>query len=79
MDEVPLLKQTPPDTKAALLSELKSKYKGTILSSARLAKRPAALSLAESSRKVIRGSPRALALPETNGSGSDLVIREEPL
>lgn len=82
-DDVPLLKQAPPDTKAAVQSppELKSKLKGTA-SSARLAKRPAALSLAESSRKVIRGPQRTLALPEIsesgNGLGSDLVIRDEP-
>lgn len=84
-DEVPLLQQPPPDTEAAVPSsphELKSKHKGPVPSSARLAKRPLAPSLVEPSRKVIRGSPRALALPETNrlgnSSGSDLVIRQEP-
>lgn len=84
VDEVPLLKQAPPDPKAAVppLPELKPKNKATAPSSARLGKRPAAPSLAESSHKVIRGSPRGLALPATNGSGnssgSGLVIREEP-
>lgn len=83
-DKVPLVKQAPHDTKAAVPSatELKSKHKGTAPYSARLAKRPAALSLSESSHKVIQGSQQALALLETNGSGngsgSDLVIREEP-
>ena len=83
-DKVPLLKQPPPDTEAAVPTppELKSKRKGITPSSARLTKRPAAPSLAEPSHKVIRGSPRALALLKTNGpgnsSGSDLVIREKP-
>lgn len=82
VDEVPLLKQPPPDTETAVQSPSELKFKGIAPSSARLAKRPAAPSLAEPSRKVIRGPPRGLALPETNGSGnssdSDLVIRDEP-
>lgn len=83
-DEVPLLQQPLPVTKEAVSSppKLKSEDKGTIASSARLPKRAAASSLIESSRKVIRGAPRALALPDTKGSrndsGSDLVVREEP-
>ncbi|KAI2943092.1 hypothetical protein CBS147322_8623 [Aspergillus niger] len=82
-DEVPLLEQ-PPDTEAAVPSppELKYKPKETGSSSARPGKRPATPSLAESSRKIIRGPSRALALPVTSGSGSgaasDLVIRAEP-
>ena len=83
MDEVPLLKQPPPDTETAVPSppELKPKSKVIAPSNACLAKRPAAPSLAEPSHKVLRGPPRALALPETNGSGnslgSDLVIQDE--
>lgn len=82
VDEVPLLKHSSPGTETTVPSpEFKSKSKGIAPSSARLAKRPAAPSLAEPSGKVIRGSPRALALPKANGSGnssgSDLIIREE--
>ena len=81
VDEVPLLKHSsPPGTETTVPSpELKSKGKGIAPSSARLAKRPAIPSLAEPSGKVIRGSPRALTLPKTNGSvnSSDLIIREE--
>ena len=81
VDEVPLLKHSsPPGTETTVPSpELKSKGKGIAPSSARLAKRPAIPSLAEPSGKVIRGSPRALALLKTNGSAnsSDLIIREE--
>lgn len=82
-DKVPLLEQ-PPDTEAAVpsLPELKSKPKETDPSTARLGKRPATPSLADSSRKIIRGPQRALALPVTsrsgNSAGSDLVIRAEP-
>ncbi|THC89975.1 hypothetical protein EYZ11_010564 [Aspergillus tanneri] len=84
VDDVPFPNHPPNDTQDAvpLPPALKPKSKGTPPSSARLAKRPAAPSPAEPSRKIIRGQPRALALPEISESGnsvaSDLVIRDEP-
>ncbi|KAI2864984.1 hypothetical protein CBS76997_11196 [Aspergillus niger] len=83
-DAVPLLEQPPPDPAAAVLPlpVPRPKPNGTISSSARLTKRPAAPSPAGPSHKIIRGPPRSLALPEATGLGnsvdSDLVIREEP-
>ena len=57
VDEVPLLKHSSPDTETTVPSpEFKSKDKGITPSSTRLAKRPAAPSLVESSGKVIHGS-----------------------
>ncbi|RAK94831.1 uncharacterized protein BO80DRAFT_469880 [Aspergillus ibericus CBS 121593] len=84
-DKVPLLEQPPPDTVATVPSLPVPRYKPkeTIPSSVRLAKRPTVSSPAEPSRKIIRGQPRGLALPEAtrlsgNNVGSDLVIRDEP-
>jgi hypothetical protein len=83
VDEASLLRQLPTNTKAAVPSppEFKSENQGTP-SSGRLAKRSAAPSPAEPSRKIIRGQPRGLALPKIiesgNSVGSDLVVRDEP-
>lgn len=80
-DEIPLLKHPPADTEAVVPSppELKAKCSEATPSAARLAKRNALLSPAESSRKIIRGQPRALALPKIKESGnsSDPVVRDE--
>lgn len=76
VDQVPLLK---PDTEAAVPSpEPESRRRETSPSNVRLVKRPGAPSFAEPSCKIIRGPPRALALPEIsesrNSAGSDPVI-----
>lgn len=83
-EQVPLLKQNPLDTEAAVPSPPELKSKRSPPPSGRLAKRPGAKRagaplLADPGRKIIRGTTRPLALRETNGSGdnTDLVIREE--
>lgn len=85
-EQVPLLKQNPPDTNAVVPSPSELESKRSPLSSGRLAKRPGAKrpsapSLADPGRKIIRGTTRPLALRETSGlgnsAGSDLAIREE--
>lgn len=83
-EQVPLLKQNPPDTEAAVPSPPDLKSKRSPPPSGRLAKRPGAKRagaplLADPGRKIIRGTKRPLALRETNGSenNADLVIREE--
>jgi serine/threonine protein kinase len=80
--QVALLQQPLPENGVGVSPASEPKFKpGPLPPGARPVRRSATPSLTEPSGKVIRGSPRGLALQETgrlgNNAGSDLVVRDE--